>query len=127
MKMGAYDYLPKPFRLELLRLALDGVAAHLRSKTESRLRGEQLKTNQGFGEIIGRTAEMEKLYRLISKASQSLHPVLILGESGTGKEMVASAIHRSGPFRDKLFVPVDCGSLVPSLIESELFGSRCTC
>src|SRR2546427_4942828 len=65
---------------------------------------------------------MEKLYRIIAKAAQSTHPVLILGESGTGKEMVARSILFSGPFRDKPFIPVDCGSLVPTLIESELFG-----
>jgi two-component system response regulator HydG len=65
---------------------------------------------------------MEKLYRIIGKASQSSHPVLILGESGTGKELVARSIHFSGPFRDRPFLPVDCGSLVPTLIESELFG-----
>ena len=65
---------------------------------------------------------MEKLYRLIAKASQSSHPVLILGETGTGKEMIARAIHYSGPWRDKPFIPVDCGSLVATLIESELFG-----
>src|SRR5437773_1603948 len=65
---------------------------------------------------------MDKLYRIIAKAAHSIHPVLILGESGTGKEMVARAIHHSGPFRDKPFIPVDCGSLVPTLIESELFG-----
>jgi len=65
---------------------------------------------------------MEKLYRIIAKAANSSHPVLILGESGTGKEMVARSIHYSGPFHDKPFIPVDCGSLVPTLIESELFG-----
>jgi two-component system response regulator HydG len=65
---------------------------------------------------------MDRLYRIIGKAAHSAHPVLILGESGTGKEMVARAIHYSGSFRDKPFVPVDCGSLVPTLIESELFG-----
>src|SRR5213082_3704600 len=65
---------------------------------------------------------MEKLYRIIAKAANSVHPVLILGESGTGKEMVARSIHYSGPFRDKPFIPVDCGSLVPTLVESELFG-----
>jgi two-component system response regulator HydG len=72
--------------------------------------------------MIGRAPEMEKVYRIISKAAQSTHPVLILGESGTGKELVAKAIHYSGPFRDQPFIPIDCGSLVPTLVESELFG-----
>ena len=75
---------------------------------------------RGFANIVGPAAAMEGLYRLIAKASRSTHPVLILGESGTGKEMVAKAIHYSGPRRDKPFIPVDCGSLVPTLIESEL-------
>jgi DNA-binding NtrC family response regulator len=122
MKAGAYDYLTKPFGLADLKLVLERVADRLKLKTEARMRCEQSKTSQGFGGIIGRTAEMEKLYRLISKASQSSHPVLIFGESGTGKEMVARAIHYSGPSRDRAFIPVDCGSLVPTLIESELFG-----
>jgi transcriptional regulator of aromatic amino acid metabolism len=80
---------------------------------------EELKSDKGFGKIIGRA--MDKLYRMIDKAAQSAHPVLILGESGTGKEMVARAIHSSGPFHDKPFVPVDCGCLALTLIESELF------
>jgi DNA-binding NtrC family response regulator len=65
---------------------------------------------------------MEKLYRILSKVANSNHPVLILGESGTGKELVAHSIHANGPNGGKPFVPVDCGSLVPTLIESELFG-----
>ena len=65
---------------------------------------------------------MEKLYRILSKVAQSTHPVLILGESGTGKELVARTIHAYGPNSQKPFLPVDCGSLVPTLIESELFG-----
>ncbi len=72
--------------------------------------------------MIGRSAEMEKLYRILSKVAQSTHPVLILGESGTGKELVARTIHAYGPNAQKPFLPVDCGSLVPTLIESELFG-----
>ena len=72
--------------------------------------------------MVGHSPEMEKLYRVIAKAAHSTHPVLILGESGTGKELVARSIHYSGPFKDKPFIPVDCGSLVPTLIESELFG-----
>ena len=83
---------------------------------------ERIKSDKGFGKIIGRAPEMDALYRIVGKAAQSAHPVLILGESGAGKEMVARAIHSAGPFRDKPFVPVDCGSLVPTLIESESFG-----
>jgi DNA-binding NtrC family response regulator len=122
MKNGAYDYVTKPFSVDELKLLLERVASHLKLKSENRLLREKVKSKQGFGGIIGRAPEMEKLYRIIAKAANSVHPVLILGESGTGKEMVARSIHYSGPFRDKPFIPVDCGSLVPTLIESELFG-----
>lgn len=122
MKGGAYDYVTKPFSLDELKMLLDRVATHLKLKTENRILREKIKSKQGFGSIIGRAPEMEKLYRIVAKAAHSTHPVLILGESGTGKELVARSIHFSGPFRDKPFIPVDCGSLVPTLIESELFG-----
>ncbi len=122
MKNGAYDYVTKPFGMDELKLLLERVAGHLKLKTENRMLREKIKSKQGFGSIVGRAPEMEKLYRIIAKAAHSSHPVLILGESGTGKEMVARSIHFSGPFRDKPFIPVDCGSLVPTLIESELFG-----
>ena len=122
MKQGAYDYVTKPFNLEELRLILDRVLGHLQLSSENRILRQQVKSKEGFGAIVGRSPEMEKLYRIISKAAHSSHPVLILGESGTGKELVARSIHFSGPYRDKPFVAVDCGSLVPSLIESELFG-----
>jgi DNA-binding NtrC family response regulator len=122
MKNGAYDYVTKPFSMDELKLLLDRISRHLRLKTENRMLREKIKSKQGFGNIVGRAPEMEKLYRIIAKAAHSNHPVLILGESGTGKEMVARSIHFSGPFRDKPFIPVDCGSLVPTLIESELFG-----
>jgi two-component system response regulator HydG len=122
MKNGAYDFVTKPFSVDELKMLLDRVAVHLKLKSENRLLREKVKSKQGFGGIVGRAPEMEKLYRIIAKAANSVHPVLILGESGTGKEMVARSIHYSGPFRDKPFIPVDCGSLVPTLIESELFG-----
>ena len=121
MKAGASDYLIKPFGLSELKQALGEIASRLNARIASRHLSDQIKSN-GFGGMIGRAPEMDRLYRIISKASQSSHPVLILGESGTGKELVARAIHYSGPFRDKPFIPVDCGSLVPTLIESELFG-----
>jgi DNA-binding NtrC family response regulator len=122
MKNGAYDYVTKPFSVDELKMLLERVSTHLKLKSENRLLREKVKSKQGFGGIVGRAPEMEKLYRIIAKAANSVHPVLILGESGTGKEMVARSIHYSGPYRDKPFIPVDCGSLVPTLIESELFG-----
>ncbi|HVI09468.1 MAG TPA: sigma-54 dependent transcriptional regulator [Candidatus Binatia bacterium] len=122
MKNGSYDYVTKPFTADELKLLLERVSNHLKLKTENRILREKLKSKQGYGGIVGRSIEMEKLYRIIAKAANSSHPVLILGESGTGKEMVARSIHYSGPFHDKPFIPVDCGSLVPTLIESELFG-----
>jgi DNA-binding NtrC family response regulator len=122
MKLGAYDYVTKPFNFEELRLLLERASAHLQLTAENRLLREQVKSKHGFGSLVGHAPEMEKLYRIIAKAAHSTHPVLILGESGTGKELVARSIHYSGPFRDSPFIPVDCGSLVPTLIESELFG-----
>src|SRR5438552_1728453 len=122
MKEGAHDYVTKPFSVDELKILLERVSGDLKLKSENRIAREKVKSNQGFGNIVGRAPEMEKLYRIISKAAQSTHPVLILGESGTGKELVARSIHFSGPHRDRPFIPVDCGSLVPTLIESELFG-----
>jgi DNA-binding NtrC family response regulator len=122
MKHGAYEYMTKPFSVDELKILLERVSNHLKLKTENRMLREKLKSKEGYGGIVGRAPEMEKLYRIISKAASSSHPVLILGESGTGKEMVARSIHYSGTFHDKPFIPVDCGSLVPTLIESELFG-----
>jgi two-component system response regulator HydG len=101
---------------------LDRAAASHTTDTVTRQLRERLRLSQGLGAMIGRSAEMEKLYRILSKVAQSTHPVLVLGESGTGKELVARTIHAYGPNAHKPFLPVDCGSLVPTLIESELFG-----
>ena len=122
MRAGCFDYLAKPFDLDDLNNVLTNLAVHLRTRREGRSADERLRTIQGFANMVGASLEMQKLYRIITKAAHSSHPVLILGESGTGKEMVACAIHYSGAHRDKPFLPVDCGSLVPTLIEAELFG-----
>ncbi|HLQ51098.1 MAG TPA: sigma-54 dependent transcriptional regulator, partial [Terriglobales bacterium] len=122
MKYGAYDYVTKPFDLDELKLLLGRVAGHVKLAIENRLLRQKIKSKEGLGNIVGRAPEMEKLYRFICKAASSAYPVLIHGESGTGKELVARSIHFSGPNHDKPFIPVDCGSLVPTLIESELFG-----
>jgi len=83
---------------------------------------EQLRTRPGFGGLIGVSERMQRVYKIIQRVSLHEYPVLILGESGTGKELVAKSVHFSGPRKDRPFVPVDCSSLVPTLIESELFG-----
>jgi two-component system response regulator HydG len=122
MRIGAGDYLTKPFALEELTGVLGRSSRRLHFDLESRRLRERLRAQQDMGGLIGSSPEMEKVYRILSKVAHSTHPVLILGESGTGKEMVARAIHDNGPNAAKPFVPVDCGSLVPTLIESELFG-----
>src|SRR6266850_1140682 len=81
-----------------------------------------LSSQAGFGGLIGTSIKMRQVYDLIGKVSQHTYPVLILGESGTGKELVAHCIHDLGPRRKKSISPVDCSALVPTLIESELFG-----
>jgi DNA-binding NtrC family response regulator len=122
MRCGAADYLTKPFAVDELSTVLDRAAQNRLTDTTTRQLREQMRLSQGLGAMIGRSGEMEKLYRILSKVAQSTHPVLILGESGTGKELVARTIHAYGPNAQKPFLPVDCGSLVPTLIESELFG-----
>ena len=122
MRCGASDYLTKPFSMEELSTVLERAATRYQTDTATRQLREQLRLSQGLGSMIGRSAEMEKLYRILSKVAQSTHPVLILGESGTGKELVARTIHAYGPNAQKPFLPVDCSSLVPTLMESELFG-----
>jgi DNA-binding NtrC family response regulator len=122
MRLGAVDYLTKPFALEELTSVLERARQLRQFDLRSRQLREKLRTRHGMGEMIGESPEMERLYRILSKVAFSTHPVLILGESGTGKEMVARSIHNNGPSAANPFIPVDCGALAPSLIESELFG-----
>ncbi|HYL46191.1 MAG TPA: sigma-54 dependent transcriptional regulator [Candidatus Limnocylindrales bacterium] len=121
-RLGAADYVTKPFHIPELRTKLERVVHALELDQENRILREQLRTRPGFGELIGTSQKMQRVYRLIEKVSQHSYPVLVLGESGTGKELVARSIHYSGLRRNKPFVPVDCSALVPTLIESELFG-----
>ncbi|MGA8220932.1 MAG: sigma-54 dependent transcriptional regulator [Candidatus Acidiferrales bacterium] len=121
-RMGAADYVTKPFHIPELRTKLDRVIRSLELDQENRLLREQLRTRPGFGGLIGLSPKMQRVYRLIEKVSQHTYPVLVLGESGTGKELVARSIHFSGPRKNRPIVPVDCSGLVPTLIESELFG-----
>jgi len=121
-RMGAVDYVTKPFHIEDLRSRLERVARDMDLDRENHILREQLHSKPGFGGMIGVSAKMQRVYKMIEKVSQHEYPVLILGESGTGKELVAKSIHYSGVRKDRPFAPVDCSSLVPTLIESELFG-----
>ncbi len=122
VKLGAYDYITKPFKVDDLRRLLERLVEKQQLSAENRLLKEQLKSRNGFGDLVGISANMQRVYELVVKVADRRYPVLILGESGTGKELVARAIHAHGPCRDKPFVPVDCGALTATLIDSELFG-----
>jgi two-component system, NtrC family, response regulator AtoC len=123
MKLGAYDYIGKPFSpLEELRLFLRRMADKVRLVEENQFLRERMETETNLHGIVGTSAKIQEVLRMISRLKDTRTPVLIAGESGTGKELVARAIHFRGSFANRPFVAVDCGSLVPTLIESELFG-----
>ena len=121
-RLGAVEYVAKPLLIEELKSRLERAARSVELQRENRLLREQLRTRPGFGGLIGLSPKMENVYKVIGKVSQHDYPVLILGESGTGKELVARSVHFSSPRKERPFVPVDCSSLTPTLIESELFG-----
>jgi two-component system response regulator AtoC len=122
MKLGAYDYIEKPFRVEKMRLLLQRMAEKVRLVSENEFLRERVSTEENLDGIIGTSANIQDVLRMISRLKDTRTPVLISGESGTGKELAARAIHFRGAMAKTPFVAVDCGSLVPTLMESELFG-----
>jgi two-component system, NtrC family, response regulator AtoC len=122
MKLGAYDYIEKPFRVEKMRLLLQRMAEKVRLVTENEFLRERVTTEENLDGMIGTSANIQDVLRMISRLKDTRTPVLISGESGTGKELAARAIHFRGSMAQTPFVAVDCGSLVPTLMESELFG-----
>lgn len=122
MKIGANDFLPKPFTPDALRVIIKRVVEKRKLFFENIYLREQLDSYIGMDEFIGESEPMIKIKELIRRVGPSDSTVLISGESGTGKELVARAIHRNSSRKNKPFVTVDCGSLVETLFESELFG-----
>jgi two-component system, NtrC family, response regulator AtoC len=122
MKLGAYDYITKPFRVEELKIVLQRMAEKVRLVAENHFLRERVNTEMELHGIVGSSAKIQDVLRMVARLKDTRTPVLISGESGTGKELVARAMHFRGGFAKRPFVAVDCGSLVPTLIESELFG-----
>jgi len=121
MKEGAYDYIPKPFKVgDLKRVVKDA----LKSKATPRDEDKGSKSLFHFDSLIGESLQMKKVYDLIERVSRTRTNVLISGESGTGKELVAKAIHHLSERRDKPIVVINCAGIPENLIESELFGHR---
>ncbi len=122
MKMGAFDYVTKPFTPDELSLVVKRVAEKRRLLTENRALQQELWAKYRLDGMIGTSRGMEDVFRRIAQVAATSTTVLILGESGVGKELVAKAIHYNSLRKDRPFVPVDCAGLPDMLLESELFG-----
>jgi two-component system response regulator PilR (NtrC family) len=122
MKRGAYDYITKPFKVDEIKLIIRKALEKKRLEAENLLLKREFRERYSFGNILGNSPEMLKVYDLIEKIGPTKTNVLIEGESGTGKELVAKAIHHQSPRRDKPFVAITCSAIPDGLMESELFG-----
>jgi DNA-binding NtrC family response regulator len=122
VREGAFDYLPKSFSVDQLRVAAERALRHRGLQVENRNLRQQLQETLGFENVVGRSPAMTQVFELVKKAARSEANILVLGESGTGKELIARAIHANSPRAGGPFVPVDCASLPEQLLESELFG-----
>jgi two-component system response regulator PilR (NtrC family) len=124
MKMGAYDYLTKPFKIDEVRINLANALKSKNLEVENRTLKKELVKENSFQNIIGNSEPMHRIFDLVKRVSQAPTNVLITGESGTGKEVVAKAIHYNGPLKDRPFVTVNCGAIPENLMESEMFGHK---
>ena len=122
MKLGAQDYLPKPFDNDELRLVVQRALERTRLERENRQLLERVEREYGFGSLIGAGSAMRRVFETIQKVAETDLSVLVLGESGTGKELVAQALHQHSARRSKPFIAVNCAAISPELVESELFG-----
>ena len=124
MKEGAYDFIPKPFRIEELKAVIKRAVSHRTPEAERQALEAQVKEGCHFGRLVGLSSAMVRVYDLVKRAAQTSTNILITGESGTGKDLVARAIHDNSERAEKRFVAVNCGGMPEQLIESELFGHK---
>lgn len=122
IKLGAFEYVRKPYSLNELIIQIDRAIIHQSSQLDRKLLREELKKSSYGGKIIGKSKEIRELRSMINRIAPTQSIVLILGESGTGKELVARTIHEESARSDKQFVAISCAALPPNLLESELFG-----
>jgi two-component system response regulator PilR (NtrC family) len=122
MKLGAYDYVTKPFKMDELRLTIANALERKRLQEENLALKRQLSKERGFENFVGRSRQMLDVFETIRKTADSGSTVMITGESGTGKELVAQALHNESSRRNAPFVSVNCGAVPETLMESELFG-----
>src|SRR6476469_9311120 len=123
MKLGAYDYLTKPYRIAELAVLVEQAAEKQELKVDNqRLRAQIARKSGKMPEIVAQSPQMKEVLRLVQRVAPSETSVLITGESGTGKELIAQAIHRLSPRADKPFIDLNCAALQDTLLESELFG-----
>ncbi len=122
MKLGALDYIAKPFDVDALEALVRRALDLSRYRVENRFLREQAERTPAFEDLIGQSAPMRTVYELVQKVAPTRSAVLITGETGTGKELVARAIHKLSPQRKDLFVPLNCTAIPGDLMESELFG-----
>ncbi len=122
MKLGAYDYINKPFKIDEIRLIVEKALEKKRLSEEVSLLRKKVKTTYRLENIIGQSPQMQELFRLVPKVAQSNSNVLIIGESGSGKELVAAALHNLSHRKDRNFVAINCAAFPEGLLESELFG-----
>lgn len=122
VKLGATDYLTKPFDFSRLKALLESVKEEAARRRRLLAAEREVAKNIEFCGMIGRTPAMQELFGLIRRLAPHVRTVLVTGETGTGKELVARALHQSGPRRQKRFVTINCSAVMESLFESELFG-----
>jgi two-component system response regulator AtoC len=122
MKLGAIDFVAKPFDVDALELLIRRALETSRHRSENRYLRQQADSAPRFEDLVGNSPSMQQIFDLIRKVAPTKSAVLITGETGTGKELVARAIHRLSPRREQLFVPLNCAAIPAELLESELFG-----